>query len=60
MPLDEFSEKTYQELMTGNDQIIIGTVGRPGPDGRTEDYLDIVNRRRSVFEWLSKILKGRS
>jgi hypothetical protein len=60
MPLDEFSNKAYDLLSTGKDQIIIGTVGPAGPGGRAEMFLEVVEKRRSVFEWLSKIMLGRS
>lgn len=56
MPLEEFSNKTYELLETGQDQIIIGTVGPPSTGGQAEMYREVVEKRRSVFEWLSKIM----
>jgi hypothetical protein len=60
MPLDEFSDKAYELLMTGKDQIIIGTVGPAGAGGPAEMFLEVIEKRRSVFEWLSRIMLGRS
>lgn len=59
MPLDEFSEQAYAELCTGKDQILIGTVGPPS-GGQGQTYLEVVEKRRSIFEWLSKIMLGES
>ena len=59
MPLDEFSDKAYEGLMAGEDQIIIGTVGLAGEGGPAEMFLEVVEKRRSVFEWLSKMMLGR-
>lgn len=59
MPLEEFSETAYQELNSGKDTIIIGTVGRPGPDGQAEMFQEVIEKRRKVFDWLSKIILGR-
>lgn len=60
MPLDEFSNKAYELLMTGKDQIIIGTVGPAGRGGPAEMFLEVIEKRRTVFEWLSKIMLGRT
>jgi hypothetical protein len=60
MPLDEFSEKAYGLLMTGRDQIIIGSIGPAGAVGPAEMFLEVVEKRRSIFEWLSKMMLGRS
>jgi hypothetical protein len=60
MPLDEFSDKAYELLMTGKDQIIVGTVGPAGAGGTAEMFLEVIEKRRNIFEWLSKIMLGRS
>ena len=60
MPLDEFTDKAYEGMMAGKDHIIIGTVGPAGPGSPAEMYLEVVEQRRSVFEWLSKMMLGRS
>jgi len=59
MPLDEFSNKAFDLLETGVDQIIIGTVGRPGNAEMTAMFLEVIEKRRSLFEWLSNIILGR-
>jgi hypothetical protein len=58
MPLAEFSDKTYELLETGTDQIIIGTVGPPSTGGQAEMFREVIDKRRSLFEWLSKIILG--
>lgn len=60
MPLDEISEKAYELVLTGKGQIIIGTVGPAGVGGTAEMLLEVVGKRRIVFEWLSKIMLRRS
>jgi hypothetical protein len=60
MPLDDFSDQAYEGLMAGKDHIIIGTVGPAGPGSPAELYLEVVQKRSSVFEWLSKMMLVRS
>jgi hypothetical protein len=50
MPLDEISEKGYELLLTGKGQIIIGTLGPAGAGGTAEMLLEVVEKRRIVFE----------
>lgn len=52
MPLAEFCDKAYEGLASGNDQIIIGSVGPP------EKFMDIVDKRRGIFEFLAKMMRS--
>ena len=52
MPLDVFIEQVYKELAEGKDQIVIGSIG-PG-----ETFNDIIDKRRTAFANLSKIMRG--
>ena len=60
MPLNEFADQAYELLCSGKDQIVIGTVGPQNSGRPAEMFLEVVEKRRFVFEWLSKILLGRS
>jgi hypothetical protein len=60
MPLNEFVEQAYEHLCNGKDQIIVGTVGPAGVGGPAEMFFEVIDKRRKVFEWLSKALLGRS
>ncbi|EXJ85028.1 hypothetical protein A1O3_05703 [Capronia epimyces CBS 606.96] len=54
MPVGEFTDIAYQELVSGSDQIIIGTIAGPA-----EDFQDVVNKRRKAFETLAQFMRGR-
>ncbi|KAK6376193.1 hypothetical protein LTS17_007444 [Exophiala oligosperma] len=51
MPVDKFTDAAYKGLASGEDQIIIGTVG---PE---ETFHDIVDKRRAAFENLAKLIR---
>lgn len=52
MPLDVFTEEAYKGLVSGNDQIVIGSVGP------ADTFNEIIDKRRAAFTSLAKILKG--
>ena len=52
MPLDSFCDQAYDGLAKGSDQVVIGSIG---PE---EQFLDIVNRRRGVFDFLAKMMRA--
>ena len=52
MPLPEFCDKAYDGLVQGNDQVVIGSIGP------REQFLDIVNKRRGLFDFLAKMMKS--
>jgi len=52
MPLDQFTDAAYRGIASGSDQVVIGSVG---PE---ETFNDIINKRRTACENLSKILRG--
>ncbi|OCL01224.1 oxidoreductase [Glonium stellatum] len=54
MPLDVFAEKAYEELVTGKDQIVIGSIGP------AETFNEIVDKRRASFDALCKFMRGES
>jgi hypothetical protein len=54
MPLDLFTEEAYKGLVTGHDQIIIGSVGP------AQTFNEIIDKRRAAFESLSKMMRGGS
>ncbi|KAH7068429.1 hypothetical protein BKA63DRAFT_495071 [Paraphoma chrysanthemicola] len=52
MPVSEFVEKTWPQLQSGQDHVIVGAIG---PE---EAYLGVVKQRREQFEFLSGMLLG--
>lgn len=52
MPLDDFTKQVMEGLNAGHDQIIIGAVG----DAKIFD--EIVDKRRTLFENLAKMIRG--
>jgi hypothetical protein len=53
MPADEFAEKTFEALMSGSDQILIGITP-------SQTFHQIVDMRRAAFNNLTKRLQGTS
>lgn len=52
MPLDKFCDEAFKGLASGKDQVIIGSIGPP------EKFMDIVDKRRSTFEFLAKMIRS--
>lgn len=52
MPLDAFTEQAYQGLAEGKDQIVIGSIGP------AETFNEIIDKRRTAFGNLSKMMRG--
>lgn len=52
MPIDRFTEAAYNGLVSGSDQIIIGSVGP------ADTFNEIVDKRRATFENLAKMMRG--
>ena len=52
MPLAEFCDKAYEGLASGKDQVIIGSIGPQ------EKFMDIVDKRRSTFEFLANMMRS--
>ena len=52
MPLEEFSNKAFDGLFSGSDQIVIGSIG---PE---DTFNEIVDKRRTAFQNLAKMMRG--
>ena len=52
MPLDIFTEEAYKGLVSGGDQVIIGSIGP------ADTFNEIVDKRRTAFENLAKMMRG--
>ncbi|KAL5341122.1 hypothetical protein BJX70DRAFT_359642 [Aspergillus crustosus] len=52
MPLNEFIKQAFDGLIAGKDQIIIGSIGP------AETFNEIVDKRRTAFTNLAKIMRG--
>ncbi|KAF4417231.1 short-chain dehydrogenase reductase family [Fusarium acutatum] len=55
MPLDVFTKEAYKGLASGHDQVFIGTVG-PQKEGQKDTFMELVDNRRKLFEWLSGVM----
>jgi hypothetical protein len=54
MPVDQFTEEAFNRLAAGEDQIVIGSVGRMPKDA----FDKIVDKRKDAFEDLAKMMRG--
>lgn len=50
MPLDQFTEIAYRELLAGDDLILIDSIAIEP----REDYTELLEKRRSIFNKMSK------
>jgi hypothetical protein len=50
MPVDEFVEKAWAQLVEGSDHVIVG------PLPPADKYLELVKGRREIFENLSNVM----
>lgn len=50
MPVQEFTEKTYSQLVTGCDDVLVGSVGREEP------YLELFRSRKQQADDLTKLV----
>ncbi|KAK9422933.1 putative Oxidoreductase DltE [Seiridium unicorne] len=55
MPLNEFSDIAYNELVKGDDLIVVGSIATEPRD----NYMDLVDKRRTIFNKLSGALLSR-
>ena len=52
MPVDAFTDEAYKGLASGSDQVVIGSIGP------VDTFNEIVDKRRTAFENLSKMMRG--
>ena len=53
MPVQEFVDETYKGLVSGSDQVIVESVGP------ADTFNEIVDKRRSAFLNLAKMMRGK-
>ena len=58
MPLDAFTEEAFKALSSGNDQIIIGNIGPGVGIIPREEFNALVDKQRSTFTALAKLMRG--
>ncbi|KAL6719981.1 hypothetical protein ACLMJK_001902 [Lecanora helva] len=54
MPLSAFTDEAYKRLTSGDDQIVIGSIGP------ADAFNDLVNKRKAAFEDLAKMMRSHS
>lgn len=52
MPVGAFTDEAYKGLVSGRDQIIIGSVGP------ADTFHEIIDKRMTAFENLAKVMRG--
>ena len=52
MPLGAFTDLAYKGLASGSDQVVIGTIGP------ADTFNEIIDKRRTAFENLAKMIRG--
>ena len=52
MPVDAFTDEAYKGLASGSDQVVIGSIGP------ADTFNEIVDKRRTAFENLAKMMRG--
>lgn len=55
MPVNEFTEIAYNELVKGSDMIVVGSIATEP----REVYMDLVERRRKIFDKLAGAMLSR-
>lgn len=53
MPLETFTELAFTELATGNDQVVIGSIGP------SETFNEIIDKRRTACSELARLMQER-
>ena len=52
MPVQAFVDEAFKGLASGSDQVVIGSIGPP------EIFNEIIDKRRSAFQNLAKMMRG--
>lgn len=52
MPVQAFVDEAFKGLASGSDQVVIGSIGP------AETFNEIIDKRRSAFQNLAKIMRG--
>lgn len=52
MPVRAFVDETYKSLVSGSDQVIIGSIGP------ADTFNEIIDKRRDAFQNLAKMMRG--
>jgi hypothetical protein len=52
MPIDAFTDLAYKGIVSGKDQIIIGSIGP------VDTFNEIVDKRRTAFEDMAKLIRA--
>lgn len=55
MPIDQFTEAAYNELLKGEDLIVIGSIATEP----RETYMELVEKRRQIYSKLSSVMLAR-
>lgn len=57
MPVEEFTDQAFKGLTSGQDHIVIGSIGL-GPSPAAEAFHEVVAKRNFAFERLAEMIRG--
>ena len=52
MPVHAFVDEAYKGLVSGSDQVVIGSIGP------ADTFNEIIDKRRNAFQNLAKMMRG--
>ena len=52
MPVQAFVDEAFKGMASGSDQVVIGSIGP------AETFNEIIDKRRSAFQNLAKMMRG--
>lgn len=55
MPVEKFTEEAYSELLKGDEMVVVGSIATEP----REVYMDLVDRRRKIFDKLAGAMLSR-
>ena len=59
MPVKQFTAEAYAELVSGNENVVIGALG-PAHAGTEmgQKFLAVIEKRKEIFMWLANLMKS--
>lgn len=55
MPIHQFMEEAYEQLLQGDELVVIGSIATEP----RESYIDLVEKRRQIYSKLSRFMLAR-
>lgn len=55
MPVEQFTDEAYEQLLQGDELIVIGSIATEP----RESYIELVEKRRQIYSKLSRVMLAR-